>query len=84
MWRRDQGVSRWVPVAEGVVLIEASERRVPQGLISAEEFDLGGAITVEGNSTEHLNAGAPFDPSIEPGSSVPADCFWSAFHTLAP
>ena len=75
----EQGDSRWAPDIEGLVRLEPGEQRVSPGSMTAEEFDQLGTIVVAVNSPEHLNSSAPFDPTAQPGTLVPADCVWAIY-----
>ena len=69
--------------AEGddTVLLAPSEQRVPQGSMSAEEWDERTSISVEKDSEELKASATPFDPSIrpQPDDLVPADCIWAVY-----
>ena len=76
---------RWTkqakPDGDDKILLSPSERRVPQGSMTAEEWDARQTVEVEKGSEEHENAGRPFDPTVRPKSDdlVPADCVWAVF-----
>lgn len=75
----DPAWSSLAAVPENMVLLSASQRRIPQGSLTPEQWDLKESKYVEIGSAEHQQADAPFDPSVrpEPGDLVPADCVWA-------
>lgn len=67
------------PLPENMVQLTASQRRVPQGSLSKEEWAEMESKLVEIGSEEHNQADTPFDPSLRPqkDSLVPADSVWA-------
>lgn len=64
-----------------LIVLSPRERRVPQGSMTAEQFDLMESVTVDVGSEEQKLSQEPFDSSRPPGTEdlVPGDCAWAIY-----